>query len=169
MIIKRIILAMSILMLAGCSGNGGHVASSGQLSPVPPVKPAVVTRKQSAPTLLDALYAQYRQWQGTPWRYGGNSASGLDCSAFTQRVYAQQFGRQLPRTTEQQQRLGKVITQADLQAGDLVFFRPAGRGRHVGVYLENGLFMHVSTRVGVTISKLKSPWWQSAYWKSTRP
>lgn len=163
------VIWLCIALLAGCSGNAKRLSPPAPEAPQPEVAQSVAVKKEPLPTVLDRLYIQYRQWQGTPWRLGGNSLRGIDCSAFTQRVYARQFGRQLPRTTEQQQRLGRVVALADLQAGDLVFFRPGRRGRHVGVYLENGRFMHVSTRIGVTISKLDSPWWRSVYWKSTRP
>lgn len=165
------IISICVAVLAGCSGNTKRQPAFEPGTRVPSVAstPQAAETKVLPVTLLDRLYAQYHRWQGTPWRLGGNSLKGLDCSAFTQRVYSRQFGRELPRTTEQQQRLGITVAVADLQAGDLVFFRPGRRGRHVGVYLENGQFMHVSTRIGVTISKLDNPWWRSVYWKGTRP
>jgi len=169
---QKYIYAILCVLLAGCSTTGRVISvedNAGQGVTVQPAYRAEPGNNVSRPAVLEQLYAHYQQWRGTPWQLGGNSRAGMDCSAFTQQVYAQQFRRQLPRTTAQQQRQGRTIAEADLQPGDLVFFRLGPGRRHVGIYLENGRFMHVSTRVGVTISKLSSPWWRSAYWKSTRP
>lgn len=114
---------------------------------------------------LARLYQQHNIWHGTPYRLGGNSRAGIDCSAFVQLTFDNLFNIQLPRTTSQQVRSGKQIGRSDLQAGDLVFFRA---GRHVGIYLEDGRFLHASTRLGVTISRLDNVYWSRYYWRSIR-
>ncbi|WP_404840881.1 NlpC/P60 family protein [Alkalilimnicola ehrlichii] len=87
-----------------------------------------------------ALYDQHAQWQGTPYLLGGLSQNGIDCSGFVLTTFRQQFGIDLPRTTQVQASLGKPVRQNDLQAGDLVFFRTGKRTQHVGIYVENRTF-----------------------------
>lgn len=117
------------------------------------------------PQALQSLYQQHRQWEGTPYRYGGQSRSGVDCSGFVQLTFNDVFGIALPRTTSQQVDAGRQISKSDLQTGDLVFFR---RGRHVGIYLEDDKFLHASTRLGVTISDMNNIYWSRKYWRSIR-
>lgn len=114
---------------------------------------------------LEKLYQQHATWRGTPYRLGGNSRSGIDCSAFVQTTFNELFNIKLPRTTNQQVRIGKKIGRSELQAGDLVFFR---KGGHVGIYLENDRFLHASTRLGVTISRMDNVYWSRYYWRSIR-
>jgi probable lipoprotein NlpC len=64
--------------------------------------------------------------------------------------------------------LGANVDKNQLRAGDLVFFKTGRTDRHVGVYLENGTFLHASTSQGVIISKLDENYWKSAYWKAKR-
>lgn len=144
-----------LIFLVGCS-NRPNVA----------LVPTVSDNRSPA---LDLLYQQFGAWRGTPYRLGGQSHTGIDCSAFVQNVLADGFGISLPRTTALQQHAGSPVPLSALKAGDLVFFKPDGKGRHVGIYLENGRFMHASTTAGVTISSLHTPWWRNAYWKSRRP
>lgn len=117
-----------------------------------------------------ALLKQHERWKGTPYQFGGDSPEGIDCSAFTQRTYQDLFRIRLPRTTEGQAFFGESIHVSSLRAGDLVLFRTGGvKQRHVGIYVEDGIFLHASTRQGVTLSRLNNPYWQSAYWKAIRP
>ena len=113
--------------------------------------------------VLNELYQQFSKWHGTPYRFGGNSRSGIDCSAFVQLTYLNKFGIELPRTASQQARQGERIDKSDLQPGDLVFFR---NGNHVGIYLEGDKFLHASSRKGVTISSLNNVYWSRNYWRS---
>lgn len=108
------------------------------------------------------------QWRNVPYRYGGNDKSGIDCSAFVQYLYGKIFEIPLPRDTKTQVRMGRYIEKERLQPGDLVFFRPRFRTYHVGLYLCNGEFAHVSQNVGVTVSRLNNPYWEDAYWTSRR-
>lgn len=111
------------------------------------------------------LYQQHDAWHGTPYRIGGISRSGIDCSGFVQVTFRDLFGMDLPRTTEQQLRVGQPIHRAQLQSGDLVFFR---NGRHVGIYLEDHKFLHASTTRGVMISSLKNTYWSRNYWQAVK-
>ncbi|MCC7134863.1 MAG: C40 family peptidase [Nitrosomonas sp.] len=118
--------------------------------------------------ILDRLYAHYQQWRGVPYRLGGESRSGIDCSALVRTVYQSAFGLNLPRATGIQAQLGNEIGRHELKAGDLVFFKTGKRTRHVGIYLEDKKFLHASTSAGVTISHMENIYWRSRYWKSVR-
>ncbi|MDC5821743.1 NlpC/P60 family protein [Vibrio europaeus] len=116
----------------------------------------------------DSLLGVYKTWKGAPYRLGGTTLSGVDCSAFVQTTYKDALGLQLPRTTLAQVKLGKEIDYSDAHVGDLVFFRTAPKVRHVGVYIGNKQFMHASTSKGVIISRLDNPYWASKYWHFRR-
>ncbi|MBE2898294.1 C40 family peptidase [Pasteurellaceae bacterium TAE3-ERU1] len=107
----------------------------------------------------------YRKWAGVRYRLGGNTKRGIDCSAFVSRAFANVFGVALPRTTSEQRYVGKRINKADLQPGDLIFFR---RNRHVGIYIGNGDFIHASTSQGVTTSSIESGYWARHYSQARR-
>lgn len=113
-----------------------------------------------------ALFSFIDAWWGTPYRYGGDSRSGIDCSAFVQALYAMVFGiASLPRTAQEQYEDCKKIRHISrLKEGDLVFFRIHSRRiTHVGVYLENDRFVHASFSSGVMISDLRDPYWMRYY------
>ena len=76
------------------------------------------------------------------------------------------LGIVLPRSTDLQVELGQPVDKDELRAGDLVFFKTGRTLRHVGVYLEDGRFLHASSKLGVAISHLKESYWKSAYWKA---
>lgn len=155
-----LLMLSAIMFVAGC-----------QTSPKISTSPEFETTQHhtlsrlSETQALEKLYQQHATWQGTPYRLGGNSRSGIDCSAFVQTTFDDVFNIKLPRTTNQQIRIGEKIGRSDLQAGDLVFFR---NGRHVGIYLEDDRFLHASTRLGVTISRMDNVYWSRYYWRSIR-
>ncbi|AJI82752.1 putative outer membrane lipoprotein [Yersinia enterocolitica] len=109
------------------------------------------------------ILEQYAGWKGVRYRLGGSSKRGIDCSAFVQTTFREQFGMDLPRSTSEQQDLGKKIQRTKLRPGDLVLFRAGSTGRHVGIYLGNDKFVHASTSVGVTISSLNEDYWNKRY------
>lgn len=119
---------------------------------------------------ITSLSEQQREWAGTPYRLGGQSRRGIDCSGFVQKTFLDRFNIQLPRMTVDQAKAGKQIAKSDLQTGDLVFFK-TGRGpngRHVGIYVKNDLFLHASTKGGVIYSSLNSPYWKRTFWQARR-
>ena len=154
-----------MFLLAGCSSAPKTNSSS-----IDPEVDLILllsgeTYEDNEHSPLTLLYHQHQSWRGTPYLLGGNSRSGIDCSAFVQRTYQAVYNRQLPRTTEQQIKAGIRIDKSELQTGDLVFFR---RGSHVGIYMENDKFLHASTRLGVTISDMNNVYWSRYYWRSVR-
>ena len=111
---------------------------------------------------------QYADWKGVRYRLGGDTKRCIDCSAFVQRTFREQFGMDLPRSTYEQEDLGKKIQRTKLRAGDLVLFRAGSTGRHVGIYLGNDQFVHASTSSGVMISKLTDNYWNKRYREARR-
>jgi len=118
-------------------------------------------------TIKDKLYSFYDEWKGVKYKFGGYSKIGIDCSAFVQKALAEQFNLQLPRSTIFQVKVGQTIKKDDLQIGDLIFFK-TGRTNHVGIYIEDGKFMHTSRKYGVTISKLDNAYFKKRYWTAKR-
>lgn len=109
--------------------------------------------------LLDAV-----SYLGAPYKYGGNSKDGVDCSGFTCNVYSSAVKRLLPRSTKEQYQTGVPVGKSDLQFGDLVFFNTAGHNpSHVGIYIEDDLFVHASVVSGVTISSLESTYYKNRF------
>ena len=118
-------------------------------------------------TKKEAFIDFYSEWKDVKYKMGGSSKSGIDCSAFTQKVYKEKFGVDLPRTTRTQVDIGVEVQKSDLAPGDLVFFKTGKTDRHVGVYVGNGNFMHASIK-GVTFTKLDKPFYKKNYWTSRR-
>ncbi len=149
-----------VLLSLGLTGCATHTVRTPD-SAMPPLPP-------NATALETALRAQYQHWAGTPYRYGGSGANGIDCSGFVRQALGAIHNRSLPRTTGQQARLGRAITRSALTAGDLVFFKTGSPGRHVGIYISDGRFMHASSSRGVTISNLANRYWRRHYWQARR-
>ncbi len=116
--------------------------------------------KVNETTLTNArLYNFIEDWTGTPYRFGGLEKSGIDCSGFTFLLFKEVYKFDLPRTTRMQYDVVKFKNVNELKEGDLVFFDYDGKkNSHVGVYLQNGYYVHASTRKGVIIEQLKNPY-----------
>lgn len=110
----------------------------------------------------------HQQWIGTPHRFGGNNQRGIDCSAYVQQGYSELYDIALPRTVKMQRKQGNSVSFVDLQTGDLVFFRPDGYPNHVGIYLGDNTFIHVSSKKGVIRSRLDRGYWHSHFLEGRR-
>lgn len=111
------------------------------------------------------VYKFIDQWYGVKYKYGGNDADGIDCSAFSQKLYESIFNVSLERTSRQQFKNSELIKKyEDAAEGDLVFFRIHRlRISHVGVYLANGYFAHASRSRGVTVSSINDKYWRRRF------
>ncbi len=132
-----------------------------------PPAPAQSVTSQHSP-IVKKLYAQYNSWRGTPYEYGGLSLDGVDCSGFIYKSYRSVFNITLPRSTKGQIKRGKRVYINELCAGDLIFFKTGYKTHHVGIYVENGKFMHASTSRGVTLSSMRDGYWREHYWQARR-
>ncbi len=105
---------------------------------------------------------------GAPYRLGGISLKGLDCSAYVKKIY-QLFDISLPRTAREQARVGIGVDRDELTEGDLVFFNTRRSFGHVGIYIGNNEFVHASSRnKGVRIDSLNTPYFNKRFIKAVR-
>ena len=115
--------------------------------------------------MMDAILG----WMGTPYEYGGDSKSGIDCSAFSREIFRTSAGMDLPRTTGEQAKLGTSVTQDNLKFGDLIFFNTTGENpSHVGIYIGDDMFAHASVSFGVTLSSLYSSYYKKRFTEARR-
>lgn len=102
----------------------------------------------------------------TPYKYGGSTSNGIDCSSFTQNVFKNSLEIFIPRTAREQYKFGDQIDiPGQLKFGDLVFFNTSKRAYpgHVGIYLGDNLFAHASRKLGVTVSSIKTTYYAKRY------
>ncbi|EAY5298657.1 C40 family peptidase [Salmonella enterica] len=149
------LLVITALFLAGCST---HQA------------PAPNARLSDLITVIAGLNDQLQSWRGTPYRYGGMSRRGVDCSGFVVVTMRDKFDLQLPRDTREQSKIGTRIDKDELLPGDLVFFKTGSgeSGLHVGIYDTNNEFIHASTSRGVMRSSLDNVYWRKSFWQARR-
>lgn len=144
------------------------VGGCGSSEPMADSSAADEERTDAAARRAHALRTAAQQWRGTPHMWGGTSREGIDCSGLVQMVYQETLEHDLPRTTRAQSRVGTSVSSG-LQPGDLVFFRVDTRkGRHVGIYLSDGEFLHASASDGVRISSLDTTYWRERWWQARR-
>lgn len=122
---------------------------------------------------IDEILAEAQTYLGTPYKYGGMTRNGIDCSAFVLSVFGSAAGLTLPRVAASQSLEGESIAKENLQKGDLVFFSQGKRISHVGIVEnvdENGevRFIHAATSRGVMISSLKDSYWGPKYRSAKR-
>lgn len=107
-------------------------------------------------------------WIGKPYRFGGESKNGIDCSAFARELYSKVMGQYLPRNSRQQFKYVTPIKKEELQVGDLVFFKIKTRDiSHVGVYLSDNKFIQ-SSKSGVNVASLDNLYWKKYFYKAGR-
>ncbi len=121
--------------------------------------------KQKASDVREDIVKSAHQYMGVPYKWGGTTESGFDCSGLTRAVYLLN-GISLPRASYEQYNEGDSVSKAKLQKGDLVFFI-TDKGKkinHVGIYIGNNEFIHAPSR-GKVVSKarLDSSYWGKAY------
>lgn len=167
---SRMMAAISLccLLFAACTGqeqratepSRDRAAVSQQTPPVsaPTVRPA---GEQAAIVAVRQI--------GVPYRYGGDSVRGFDCSGLVQYAWSA-AGRKVPRTTGEQWRQMQPVADRDLEPGDVLFFNIDGKVSHVGLYLGSRRFVHApESGREVTIADLDSEFYRRAFIRGGRP
>jgi cell wall-associated NlpC family hydrolase len=151
-----LLAAAAALGVAACATTSHDVASSMPTRVETPESP----EPSPAPGTADArslMISAASSMLGQPYRYGGAAPGGFDCSGLA--VYAAGgAGVRLPRTAAEQLHFGSKVARSELEAGDLIFMRLAGKELHVGIALDDHRFIHApSSRGSVRIDSLTSP------------
>jgi len=133
-------------------------------SPAFATSPDVPEARKADESVKDRLLRVARGMLDVPYRFGGTTLWGLDCSGFVQKTFSF-LDLDLPRSAREQFRTGAKVAKADLSPGDLVFFRTyASYPSHVGIYLGGNRFVHASSRERkVTIDSLDAPYYVKRY------
>lgn len=123
------------------------------------IKTASESDEVSEKPLQDKIIVFAKKLLNIPYKFGGNSILGIDCSAYVKKVYGF-LGIDLPRTAREQFNEGETVEKEELSIGDLVFFRTyASFPSHVGIYLGNDLFIHASEKgKKVKVDNLEAPY-----------
>ena len=160
---RLVVLYVCVALLAGCSSAPykAHQDTAARVS-------GVGIDLSDEHQVKQILNQQYNDWRHVKHRMGGKSRKGIDCSGLVYQTYRTKLGVELPRSTEDQSKIGLAVKQDQLRAGDLVFFKTGIFTRHVGMYIDEGEFLHVSSSNGVMLSNLEDSYWRSAYWKARR-
>ncbi|MCJ8298486.1 MAG: NlpC/P60 family protein [Pseudomonadales bacterium] len=160
-LLKNLSMLLLALVLVGCASQSQKTPTQTVVTGVQPSHPLQQVEKK--------LLGYFSDWQGTPYRLGGNSRKGIDCSTFVKNAYQSVFAVKVPHTTLGLAAIGKSVKKTELVPGDLVLFKTSRSVRHVGVVVNGNKFMHVSEKKGVMISALDNIYWRKKYWKAVRP
>jgi len=115
------------------------------------------------------LYKFIDEWYAVPYKYAGRSKSGVDCSDLASLLFQTVYGISIGGNVTDIYKRCKPIKAAELQEGDLVFFKINSKSlSHVGVYLQNHKFVHASVHAGVVISDLGEDYYRKYYWGAGR-
>lgn len=157
------ILSVSVILLTSCSstrnisGKEKIARLSGQLGF--PVSPHDNLK----------LYGEAAVWLGVPYKYGGNTKAGVDCSGLTCNIYRNVYRIKLERTVaEMYKKNCRKISRRKLRPGDLVFFNTAKKRKsvsHVGIFLKRNVFIHATTSSGVRLNTLDDPYYKKCWIK----
>jgi lipoprotein Spr len=108
-------------------------------------------------------------WLGAPYLLGGSTKDGADCSGFVQTVYKTVYNISLYRKAEDIVKNCELIDKKDLKTGDLVFFKiKSTKVSHVGIYLNDGKFIHATSSKGVIVSDLSIAYYTKYYYSAGR-
>ena len=134
-------------------------------TPEPPAGTAAGGKESAVPDpVRSRIVFTALQMVGVPYRYGGETPAGFDCSGLVQYVFAR-HGLTLPREVRDQYHLGHDVRLTDVKAGDLIFFETVSRGAsHVGMAIGGDQFVHApSSRGVVRVDRFSSSYWASRF------
>lgn len=111
-----------------------------------------------------ALLSEVMEWLGTPYRYGGHTRQGVDCSGLVNHIYLKVYNINLERSSVNMARNIHKVNKSHLREGDLVFFRINQNNiSHVGIYISNNKFVHASTSRGVIVSDMDQEYYRRRF------
>jgi len=149
-------LAALVALLAACSSAPERPAVTREAPPVAAPVPA------PDPLRLQVVFTAM-QMVGIPYRWGGATPAGFDCSGLVQYTYAN-AGLKLPRTAAEQLAAARPISLDQAAPGDLLFFQDGGRTSHVAIYLGDGRFIHApSSGQKVSLDSFGSDYWRARF------
>lgn len=150
-LVARAAFAVLVLLLGACASEPHRTAA--------PAKRSANAAPQ-ADAVLDQVASLARRMIGTPYRFGGRTPAGFDCSGLVFYVYGR-AGVTVPRTATEQRRASRALDRDEAEPGDLVFFKTKERAPHVGIYLGGQWFVHApSTGRPVSIEKLDADYYR---------
>lgn len=130
--------------------------------------------KMSKRQKTEAVIAKARTYSGTPYKWGGTTANGMDCSGLLLNSF-KVIDYNMPRTSAEQKKTGKKVSKNEIKKGDLVFFATTKKKRkitHVGLVTDKRggeiIFIHASTSKGVTESSLENSYWKKRFRQARR-
>jgi lipoprotein Spr len=181
-IVGMLLIVLGMVAATGCSGASPRFTIARQPEPV--ASPAVTEpREVVSSNTIDLLWltddssainpainrgrvlSEVQRLLGTPYASAERPGEGIDCSAFTARVFDHALNRTIPSSASQQYRTGRAVQPTERKFGDLIFFDTQGDGTpgHVGIYLGGNRFAHASTSQGVVVSSLDSAYYRQRY------
>jgi peptidoglycan endopeptidase LytE len=150
------------------SGDGEEIAGLTQTEVEKGESVSTPLGKWNNPEERNLLVRVVKTFLGVPYKLGGSTLKGIDCSAFVRKIY-EIFNIELPRTTREQFSIGKKIGKEQLEEGDLVFFRRRGNSSHVGIYIGDNQFVHASSsNRQVKIDYLDAPYYSKRFLRGVR-
>ena len=158
---SRHLLGAGILAFCSHLGGCGSTPDPG-MGPIPREGHPGSRSKNSGETASHRAVEVARSMIGRPYRYGGTTPKGFDCSGLVYYAY-REIGMTAPRTASEQMRLSQPVRLSDARPGDLLFFRLSGRKvSHVGIYAGDGQFIHAPSKgKRVSYEATTSPYWRS--------
>lgn len=161
-----------IFLFTSCGSQKGLLYNPAEVRQVSNKLGIELSNKNQEDDKYMPLYAEASLWIGVPYRYGGMSKSGTDCSGLTYQIYRKVYRKTLPRSTADLEKKGiKKISKSELRPGDLVFFATSDNKNkitHVGIYLKNNKFIHASTTRGVVVNDLDENYYKRTWKKAGR-
>lgn len=114
--------------------------------------------------LVENIKVEIKKFYGAPYKWGGETPRGTDCSGMVKTIYRNALNIDLPHNAQAIYKESKKIFKIDLQFGDLVFFSSSGRRvTHMGIYIDKGFFVHASSSRGVILSKLSEKYYKKQF------
>ncbi len=167
-------LCVIMLYLTGCQGYPRYRGGAPEIPPEE--RPELVRYGEKRADRLDTLNVSsttddvlrfgsiLQGYLGRPYSGASQNDPGFDCSDFTMTAFKQYNRTSLPRTAQEQAKVGDPVQYNQLSFGDLVFFRTEGKAiSHVGIFLGGSRFIHAATSSGIIISSLKEKYWSQRY------